>query len=89
MIEAKIKSLKSRKDSKRRAKQTLERNVKKLTQISGQAAKRPTLNKQILKTKQFEKTASLLEKYYKEGKYTKIQYEKELEKILKQQLREK
>lgn len=89
VIEAKIKSLKSRKDSKRRAKKTLERNIKKLTQISGQVAKRPTLNKEILKTKQFSKTASLLEKYYKEGKYTKLQYEKELEKILKQQLREK
>jgi len=43
----------------------------------------------VIKTKQFTKTASLVEKYYAEGKITKAQYDKELDKILKQLTRDK
>ena len=88
IIETKIKQLKSKKDSRRRAKKTLETNIKKLKQISTKASKRPTPTNQFQKTKQFNKSATLLEKYYAEGKMTKAQYDRELDKILKEQLRD-
>ena len=88
LIETKIKALKSKKDSKRRAKRTMESNFKKLKQIASKASKRPTPTNQFQKTKQFNKAATLLEKYYAEGKFTKAQYEKELDKILKELTRD-
>jgi hypothetical protein len=88
IIENKIKQLKSKKDSRRRAKKTLETNIKKLKQISTKASKRPTPTNQFQKTKQFNKSATLLEKYYAEGKMSKAQYDRELDKILKEQLRD-
>ena len=84
VIEDKIKALKSKKDSKRRAKKTLQANIKKLTQIATRAKKSPTMNNRVLKTKQFTKTAELLEKYKKTGKMTEAQYDKSLEELLKQ-----
>lgn len=84
IIEEKIKSLKSKKDSRRRAKKTLEKNIKKLKEITTKTVKRPTQTNQFSKTKQFNKSAELLEKYYSEGKLTKIQYDTQLEKILKE-----
>jgi hypothetical protein len=84
IIEEKIKSLKSKKDSRRRAKKTLEKNIKKLKEITTKTVKRPTVTNQFSKTKQFNKAADLLEKYYSEGKLTKIQYDTQLEKILKE-----
>jgi hypothetical protein len=89
IIETKIKALKSKKDSRKRAKKTLQANIKKLVQISNKVAKRPTPKSSVIKTKQFTKTASLVEKYYAEGKITKAQYDKELDKILKQLTRDK
>lgn len=83
VIEAKIKQLKAKKDSRRRAKKTLEKNIKTLQAVSKKSSKRPTQNNQIQKLKQFNKTAELLEKYKKQGKVTEKQYEKELQRILK------
>jgi len=88
IIESKIKALKSKKDSRKRAKKTLQANIKKLVQISNKVAKRPTKTNSVMKTLQFTKTATLVEKYLAEGKITKSQYEKELDKILKQLTRE-
>jgi hypothetical protein len=88
LIENKIKQLKSKKDSRRRAKKTLETNIKKLTTISKKSAKRPTPTNTFQKTKQFNKSATLLEKYYAEGKLTEAQYNKELDRILKEFTRE-
>jgi hypothetical protein len=88
LIETKIKQLKSKKDSRRRAKKTLETNIKKLTTISKKSAKRPTATNTFQKTKQFNKSATLLEKYYAEGKLTEAQYNKELDRILKEFTRE-
>ena len=44
--------------------------------------------KEFQKTKQFNKSATLLEKYYAEGKMTEAQYNKELDRILKEFTRE-
>lgn len=84
VIEDKIKALKSKKDATRRAKKTLQANIKKLTQIANKAKKSPTLNNGVLKTKQFTKTAELLEKYKATGKLTPAQYEKNLDEVLRQ-----
>lgn len=88
IIESKIKLLKSKKDSKRRSKKTLEKNIKQLKQAANKASKRPTANNNFQKIKQFNKSATLLEKYYAEGKYTKEQYNRELDKILKEYSRD-
>ncbi len=85
-IEQKIKALKSKRDAKKRAKITLAKNIDKLEKASKQVskAKKPTKEKQAALRKQFLQATKLLEKYYKEGKLTKYQYEKALEKILKE-----
>jgi len=83
VIEKKIKQLKAKKDSRRRAKSTLEKNIKMLQQLSKKANKRPTRNNEFLKYKQFNKTAELIEKYKANAKITEKQYDKDLERILK------
>lgn len=88
IIEGKIKQLKSKKDSRRRAKKTLEKNIKQLAVISKKTSKRPTPTNTFQKTKQFNKSATLLEKYYAEGKMTEAQYNRELDRILKEFTRE-
>ena len=83
LIEAKIKQLKNKKDSRRRAKKTLEKNIKQLQQLNKKTVKRPTRTNEFQKYKQFNKTAELLERYKNQAKITDKQYEKELQRILK------
>lgn len=84
IIEQRIKSLKSKRDSRKRAKQTLDKNIKKFIKTSSQVkkAKKPSVDKKIMRSKQFFHAQKLLEKYYAQGKLTKAQYEARLEKIL-------
>ena len=86
LIEAKIKKLKAKRDSKRRAKKTLEKNIQKFTKTARKVkkSKKPTREVRALARKEFIHTTKLLEKYYSEGKLTKYQYEKALEKIFKE-----
>jgi hypothetical protein len=85
IIEGRIKRLKQKRDSKRRAKKTLENNIKKYTDSVKKATRKKAskVTKQTV-IKQFQSTASLLEKYKKQGKITDYNYEKSLEKILKE-----
>lgn len=84
IIEGKIKLLKTKKDSIKRAKKTLEKNIKKFEEANKKTAKKPTKNSSTIAMRQFNATAALLEKYYKEGKITKEQYDKALAKIFKE-----
>jgi hypothetical protein len=86
IIEDRIKGLKAKKDSKRRAKKTLEKNIKEFTVVAKKLAraKKPNANTVNAFNKRFIKAAELLEKYYAQGKLTKLQYEKNLEKITKE-----
>jgi antitoxin component HigA of HigAB toxin-antitoxin module len=86
IIEDRIKRLKTKKDSKRRAKKTLEKNIKEFTVVAKRLAKakKPNINTVNAFNKRFIKAAELLEKYYAQGKLTKLQYEKNLEKITKE-----
>lgn len=86
IIEDRIKKLKTKKDSKRRAKKTLEKNIKEFTVVAKRLskAKKPNINTVNAFNKRFIKAAELLEKYYAQGKLTKLQYEKNLEKITKE-----
>jgi hypothetical protein len=86
VIEQRIKSLKSKRDAKKRAKITLAKNIDKLSKASKKLSKskKPTKEKQSIVRKQFLAASKLLEKYYKEGKLTKYQYETALAKILKE-----
>jgi len=83
IIEKKIKQLKAKKDSRRRAKNTLEKNIKILQTASKKANKRPTQTNEFQKYKQFNKTAELIEKYKAQAKITDKQYERDLQRILK------
>jgi hypothetical protein len=85
-IEQKIKALKTKRDSRKRAKQTLAKNIDKLEKASKKLAKakKPTKESRTAVRKQFIASTKLLEKYYKEGKLTKYQYETALAKILKE-----
>lgn len=85
VIERKIKLLKQKRDSKRRAKKTLQKNIEKYSSAAKKVtkSKKPTIDSKAAARKQFLATTKLLEKYYKEGKLTKYQYDKSLEKILK------
>ena len=84
IIEQRIKTLKSKRDSRKRAKQTLDKNIKQFIKTSSQVkkAKKPSVDKKIMRSKQFFHAQKLLEKYYAQGKLTKAQYEARLEKIL-------
>ena len=86
IIENRIKRLKTKKDSKRRAKKTLEKNIKEFSVVAKKLAKakKPNVNTVNSFNKRFIKAAELLEKYYAQGKLTKLQYEKNLEKITKE-----
>lgn len=85
IIEQRIKALKSKRESKKRAKITLNKNIEKLNKASKKIAKskRPNKESQTALRKQFLASTRLLEKYYKEGKITKYQYDTALAKILK------
>ena len=86
IIEDRIKRLKSKKDSRRRAKKTLDKNIKEFSVVAKRVAKakKPNINTLNNFNKRFIKAAELLEKYYAQGKLTKLQYEKNLEKITKE-----
>lgn len=86
IIDGKIKDLKSKKDSKRRAKKTLNKNLQDLTKKTKKVekSKQPSAKMIVNQQKQFDKTSKLLEKYYKEGKLTKNQYDLAIERLLKQ-----
>ncbi len=86
VIEQKIKSLKSKKDSRRRAKKTLERNITKFTKTvrSVNKAKKPTADRRASARKQFNQTVKLLERYFAQGKLTQNQYDKAIEKIFRE-----
>jgi len=83
IIESKIKQLKSKKDSRRRAKKTLEKNIKQLQTLAKKANKRPTRTNEFQKYKQFNRTAELIEKYKTQAKITDKQYDRDLQRILK------
>lgn len=84
IIEQRIKTLKSKRDSRKRAKQTLDKNIKQFIKTSSQIkkAKKPSGDKKIMRSKQFFHAQKLLEKYYAQGKLTQAQYEARLQKIL-------
>ena len=86
IIEERIKRLKTKKDSRRRAKKTLEKNIKEFSVVAKKVAKakKPSIATVNSFNKRFIKAAELLEKYYAQGKLTKLQYEKNLEKITKE-----
>lgn len=85
IIEGRIKKLKQKRDSKRRAKKTLENNIKKYTDSVKKATKKKaTRVSKAAVVKQFQATAKLLEKYKDTGKITPYNYDKSLEKILKE-----
>jgi hypothetical protein len=86
IIEDRIKRLKSKKDSRRRARKTLDKNIKEFSVVAKRVAKakKPNINTINAFNKRFIKAAELLEKYYAQGKLTKLQYDKNLEKITKE-----
>jgi hypothetical protein len=83
LIEAKIKNLRSKKASRKRARKTLDKNLQKFSKLSKKASKNPTLRNRAEFSKQFNYSADLVEKYYKEGKLTKAQYDKAIQRIAK------
>lgn len=85
IIEGRIKKLKQKRDSKRRAKKTLENNIKKYTDSVKKATKKKASRvSKAAVIKQFQATAKLLEKYKDTNKITPYNYDKSLEKILKE-----
>lgn len=85
VIEDRIKQLKSKQDSKRRAKKTLQKNITQFTKTAQKLnkAKKPSKELKATARKQFIKTTGLVEKYLAQGKLTQNQYDRSLEKILK------
>lgn len=86
IIESRIKALKSKKDSRRRAKKTIERNIGKFKRIVKRVNKatKPPKQLKLQVLSQMNKSLDQNEKYYKEGKLTKLQYEKNIERIYKE-----
>jgi hypothetical protein len=84
VIEDRLKKLKQKKDSSRRAKATLKRNIKKFAEKTKSLNKSTKPRKSSVASwdKQFQKSLQLLEKYYAEGKLTKKQYELAKNRIL-------
>jgi hypothetical protein len=85
IIEGKIKSLKQKRDKRKRAKKTLDKNigsfskqVKKLSKSKNQEQARATAREQFLKS------LELLEKYKKEGKITEKQYKAAFDKLFRE-----
>ena len=85
MIESKIKALKSKKDSRRRAKKTLEKNIAKGNEFFKRLKKekKPTAAMTRKANAEFKRELEILEKYYKDGKITEYNYKKSLDKIFK------
>ena len=85
IIEAKIKQLKQKKDSRRRAKKTLEKNINKVLKTSKKLAraKNPSKNTRNKFITEMNHATDQLERYLKEGKLTQKQYDAALAKLLK------
>jgi hypothetical protein len=84
LIENKIKDLKSKKTKSRRAKKTFNKNLKELGKKVKKAEKKPTESSILQQQKQFEKISKMLDKYLKEGKLSKEEYDKAVDKLLKE-----
>jgi len=90
IIEARIKALKVKKDSRKRTRKTINSNLDAFAKISKKVEKTKN-NKTAYKAKVwkkeqlklFDKLFGQIEKAYKEGKLTKIQYEKSKDKLFK------
>jgi hypothetical protein len=90
IIEGRIKALKVKKDSRKRAKKTIAKNVDLFAKVSKRVAKskgkKTTYRSAAWQReglKLYRKTLAQNEKSYKEGKLTKVQYEKNKEKLMK------
>jgi hypothetical protein len=89
LIESKIKSLKVKRDSKKRARQTVDKNLSKFAKITKKVNTKvpPSAAVERQRNKDFARTSELIEKYYKEGKITKAQYDAKIEALLKMYLK--
>ena len=85
VIEDRLKKLKQEKDSSRRAKKTLKKNIDKFVEKTKKLNKQTKPRKTTISSwnNQFQKSVALLEKYFKEGKLTQKQYDMALERITK------
>lgn len=85
LIESKIKSLKVKRDSKKRARQTVDKNLSKFAKITKKVNSKvpPSAAVERQRNKDFAHTSELIEKYFKEGKITKAQYDAKIEALLK------
>ena len=89
IIEGRIKALKVKKDSRKRTRKTISKNLDLFNKISKRVVKSKdskTYKAKAWKMEQnklFSKLFDQIEKAYKDGKMTKIQYQKSKEKLLK------
>lgn len=89
IIEGRIKALKVKKDSRKRTRKTITKNLDAFTKISKRVEKSKDSNTyrakawRMEKNKLFSKLFDQIEKALKDGKLTKIQYEKAKDKLLK------
>lgn len=85
VIEDRLKTLKKQRDKKRRAKKTLQKNVTKFIKSSQKTSKaRKKAPAAVTRDKQFRHTAKLLERYLAEGVITQYQYDKSLQRMLRE-----
>jgi len=83
VIEARIKQLKSKKDSRKRAKKSVGDTIKKISETNKKIKKKSSKTLELQKVKDFNRASTLLDKYLKDGKITKEEYDKNVEKLLK------
>lgn len=89
IIEGRIKALKVKKDSRKRTRKTIAKNLDLFNRVSKRVVKSKdskTYKAKAWKMEQnklFSKLFDQIEKAYKDGKMTKIQYQKSKEKLLK------
>jgi len=83
IIEQRIRSLKAKRDSKKRAKKTIDKNISAYLKAnkSVEKLKRPNQEKLKEAEKKQKYAEKQLEKYYKQGKITKYQYEQRKNKL--------
>ena len=83
IIEQRIRSLKAKRDSKKRAKRTLDRNIGDYLKAEKglKKLKRPNQDKAKSVNKKYSHALKQLEKYYKEGKLTTYQYDQRKAKL--------
>lgn len=85
VIEDRLKTLKKQRDKKRRAKKTLQKNVTKFVKASQRTTKsKKKAPAAVVRDKQFRHTAKLLDKYLAEGIITQYQYDKSLQRMMKE-----